>query len=635
MQQAGPFTLQAWVATSNEMQPEGTGIVSTSVAGELATSWQLDLDGVGNYRLTAGDAPLSLFIGPARNVLQHLAVTFDGTLMTTYLNGQMVESGEWTGSPGLGFQILTLGRDRDGTRPFSGVIDEVQVFNRALSDIEVQQTFLAGAAGLCKNRPPIAVAAATPNPAEATRPEGAAVMLDGSGSSDPDHDTLSYTWTEGETTLGTGSTLTLGLQLGSHTVTLTVDDGRGKTGSSTIVVAVRDTTPPALTLPTVVTAEATSPSGAAVSYSASATDIVSGPVPITCVPASGSAFAIGTTPVDCSAVDAAGNRANKTFDVIVVDTLAPLAQIKSPSKDVLLSGASVDIALEASDIVGIVSMTVNGAAATMTSGTAQAGTWRVTVPIALPVLSGGALRFDAVLSDAAGNRGTASLAIDNDGIPSALDRDRTSGADQSNVYSNDFNNGITAGTLTRNGWTAVISNVGTAGSVRAQISGAGSIARIGACSGAVKEVRLDAVGETADITCSPSTGSITVRAMSARPWIEVWKQQSNNTWLVAQVPTGATYQTGSPATAGQRNKKPIDVHVVHVDNAGAATTVGRFRLGRGESVDVSVTPGVAGQGEQIHFTVLRGRIVVTVSGRTCVLSSGDRATLPIDLRLHF
>ena len=614
LQHTGAFTLQAWVATPNEMQPEGTGIVSTGGTGDLATSWQLDLDGVGNYRLTTGNATLSLFIGPARSVFQHVAVTFDGTLITTYLNGQIVESAAWPGSAGLGFQILTLGLDRDGTRAFTGIIDEVQLFDRALSDVEVQQAFLAGTAGLCKNRPPVAAAVATPNPAEATRPEGADVLLDGTGSSDPDHDTLTYTWAEGGTPLGTASRLAVLLSLGSHTVTLTVDDGQGKTNSSTIVVVVRDTTPPVLALPAAVIAEATGPSGTTVSYSASATDIVSGSVPIVCVPASGSAFALGTTQVSCSAVDAADNRTTGTFDVIVQDTVPPVAQITSPTRDVLLFGASVDIALDASDIVGIVSVTVNGVTATMTTGTAQAGTWRATVPIALPVAPGGALRFDAVAIDASGNRGAAGLGIDNDGIPSALDRDRTSGADQSSVYSNDFNNGITAGTLTRNGWTAVLSNVGTAGSVRAQISGAGAIAKIGACAGAFKEVRLDAAGETADITCNPSTGTITVRALSARPWIDVWKRLSNNVWLVAQLPTGATYQTGSPATASPSNRKPIDVRVVRVGDDGATTAVGGFRLGPGESVDVSVTPGVDGHDEQIRFKVLRGRVRFRLRG---------------------
>jgi hypothetical protein len=637
LQQAGAFALEAWVSTPSSMQPEGTGIVSTGGAGQLATSFQIELDGLGNYRLTAGDAELSMLIGPARNILDHVAVTFDMTtlMITTYLNGQMVDQQTWLGAPGLGFDTLELGLDRGGTRSFTGVIDEVEVFARALTDAEVLQTFLAGSAGFCRNHAPTAVIAVMPsNPAEATGPAGATVTLNGTGSSDPDNDTLTYSWAEETTPLGTGSPLTVPFSLGSHSVTLTVDDGHGKSNSTTITVVVHDTTPPALLIPTSVVAEATSPSGAPVSYSASAFDIVSGAVPINCVLPSGSQFPIGVTLVQCTAVDAAGNIASGpsgTFPVLVQDTTPPVAQITSPSTDVLLSSPSAVIVVQATDVVGVAGVIVNGVAATMTSGTAQAGTWRATVPITLPVPPGGALLFNAVASDAAGNPGAGSLVVDNDGIPSALDRDRASGAAQANVYSSDFNNNVTAGTLTRNGWTAVLSNMGTAGTVRAQISGAGSIAKIRACTGATKEVRLDAIGETADLTCTTSTGTITVRAMSARPWIEVWKQQSNSTWLVAQLPTGATYSTGSPATAGENNTQPIDVRVVHLDEAGATTSVGGFRLAPGESVDVSVTPGGAGGDEQVHFNVLRGRVTVTVSGRTRTLSNGDRATLPIDL----
>ena len=68
----------------------------------------------------------------------------------------------------------------------------------------------------------------------------------------------------------------------------------------------RDTTPPVLSLPSDITAEATSPNGAAVTYTVSATDDVDGAVTPTCTPASGSTFGLGLTTVTCSATDQAG-----------------------------------------------------------------------------------------------------------------------------------------------------------------------------------------------------------------------------------------------------------------------------------------------------------------------------------------
>jgi hypothetical protein len=61
-----------------------------------------------------------------------------------------------------------------------------------------------------------------------------------------------------------------------------------------------------------------SASGTTVDYTASAIDDVDGSVPVSCSPASGSTFSIGTTPVNCSATDQAGNQASGSFQVRVV-----------------------------------------------------------------------------------------------------------------------------------------------------------------------------------------------------------------------------------------------------------------------------------------------------------------------------
>jgi hypothetical protein len=78
-----------------------------------------------------------------------------------------------------------------------------------------------------------------------------------------------------------------------------------------------DTTAPELTVPDGVTADATSPAGAVVSFSTSATDDVPPNPSIACAPASGSLFAIGGTEVECTATDAAGNKATSSFTVHV------------------------------------------------------------------------------------------------------------------------------------------------------------------------------------------------------------------------------------------------------------------------------------------------------------------------------
>jgi hypothetical protein len=95
------------------------------------------------------------------------------------------------------------------------------------------------------------------------------------------------------------------------------------TGNPPIVISC-DVTPPVLTVPSDITAEATSTSGAIVTYIATAADDTDGPIVPSCVPSSGSTFTLGTTTVTCTASDTAGNTASASFNVTVVN-VAPVA----------------------------------------------------------------------------------------------------------------------------------------------------------------------------------------------------------------------------------------------------------------------------------------------------------------------
>jgi hypothetical protein len=120
-------------------------------------------------------------------------------------------------------------------------------------------------------------------------------------------------------TPASGSTFAIGTTL----VQCSATNSNSQTTNGSFNVTVRDTTPPTLTLPANITKEATGPSGAVVTYTASANDIVDGAVTPTCSPASGSTFALGITTVQCSATDAHGNRSNGSFTVTVQDTTPP------------------------------------------------------------------------------------------------------------------------------------------------------------------------------------------------------------------------------------------------------------------------------------------------------------------------
>lgn len=82
-------------------------------------------------------------------------------------------------------------------------------------------------------------------------------------------------------------------------------------------ITVRDTTGPVLTLPANITVETSDPTGAVVTFTASASDVVDGPRPISCNPPSGTHFAHGTSRVNCSASDTRGNSTTGGFDITV------------------------------------------------------------------------------------------------------------------------------------------------------------------------------------------------------------------------------------------------------------------------------------------------------------------------------
>ena len=133
--------------------------------------------------------------------------------------------------------------------------------------------------------------------------------------------------------------------IGTTTVNCSANDAANNTASGSFTVTVEDTTPPALSLPDNKVEEATGPGGAAVSFSASATDLVDGSVQVDCSPASSSTFPLGTTTVDCSAEDSSGNSASGSFTVEVRDTTPP-AISNMPSNQVVeatsAAGAAVN-----------------------------------------------------------------------------------------------------------------------------------------------------------------------------------------------------------------------------------------------------------------------------------------------------
>lgn len=119
-----------------------------------------------------------------------------------------------------------------------------------------------------------------------------------------------------------------------------------------IAVPVASADPPEITVPADMTVEAQSFAGAPVTYVATAADEKGRPVPVTCTPASGSTFPLGTTTVTCRATDREDTRTER-FTITVVDRTPPALTV--PANKSLRTksrrGVVVNFQSSATDIV--------------------------------------------------------------------------------------------------------------------------------------------------------------------------------------------------------------------------------------------------------------------------------------------
>ena len=86
---------------------------------------------IGGEQSAVGFTPLLL------NTWTHLAVTYDGASLRLYVNGTQVGSRPQSGSLLVSDGPLTLGGNRVWGEHFAGLIDEVRIYNRALSSTEI------------------------------------------------------------------------------------------------------------------------------------------------------------------------------------------------------------------------------------------------------------------------------------------------------------------------------------------------------------------------------------------------------------------------------------------------------------------------------------------------------------------
>ena len=148
------ITVDAWIFSDNSL-PFFPPIVKK--AG-VSSGYALELTGDGssvNFWVYTGN---SGWVGSPRGVVPtgiwtHVAGVYDGTKVSLYVNGQLIGSTSATGNITPSNSELNIGRDPGyPTKLFKGLIDEVEIFNRALAGEEIAAIYNAGATGKCSQK---------------------------------------------------------------------------------------------------------------------------------------------------------------------------------------------------------------------------------------------------------------------------------------------------------------------------------------------------------------------------------------------------------------------------------------------------------------------------------------------------
>lgn len=135
------YTLEAWVYQTNTV-PTDARIIDKITAG-TADGPHLDTHPTGTKLRSCAGACINNDTDRDLEAWYHVVMTFDNGDVKFYLDGSP-DGGGVAPSPLSGNSLsLKIGTDSNTQLCFSGIIDEVRVYNRALSEDEVKQNMKA------------------------------------------------------------------------------------------------------------------------------------------------------------------------------------------------------------------------------------------------------------------------------------------------------------------------------------------------------------------------------------------------------------------------------------------------------------------------------------------------------------
>jgi hypothetical protein len=134
------LTLEAWVKPSKLDGMWRTAVIKEQTSQLCYALYAGNKSGKpSGHVYSGGDAALASANAIALSKWTHVATTWDGSTLRMYVNGTQVASSALSGTATTSSRPLRIGGNNVWTEWFNGLIDEVRVYNRALSPDEVKQ----------------------------------------------------------------------------------------------------------------------------------------------------------------------------------------------------------------------------------------------------------------------------------------------------------------------------------------------------------------------------------------------------------------------------------------------------------------------------------------------------------------
>jgi hypothetical protein len=170
------FTIETWISTGNTTSPYLI-LINKQDAQNIGYGFFL---GIGQVGLQLADAQgfNNYFSGTTavRNgQFHHVAVTVDHSVgVRFFVDGTQSGNTQSLGriATAASSADLLLGRGASGNYSFTGTLDEVSIYNRALAPTEILGIYQAGTSGKCKDATPTTCTECLPGPPGPPGPQG-------------------------------------------------------------------------------------------------------------------------------------------------------------------------------------------------------------------------------------------------------------------------------------------------------------------------------------------------------------------------------------------------------------------------------------------------------------------------------